>query len=122
MRTRGTRTPGRASHPKGRRHRCRRTILHTVPGPHGRSLLLSLPPLESTPGYWDPASANWRICPTSFGANQPARETTTPDAPSKTIAGPVSVSYLEELLAGAGVTPLLLQVIGLAHLVTTLAR
>ena len=39
---------------------------------------------------------------------------------SKTIAGPVSVSYLEELLAGAGVTPLLLRVTRLAHLVTTL--
>ena len=39
---------------------------------------------------------------------------------SKTTAGPVSVSYLEELLAGAGVTPLLLRVTRLAHLVTTL--
>ena len=25
---------------------------------------------ESTLGYWDPASANWRICPTSFGSSQ----------------------------------------------------
>jgi site-specific recombinase XerD len=39
---------------------------------------------------------------------------------SKTTAGPVSVSYLEELLARASVTPLLLRVTRLAHLVTTL--
>lgn len=39
---------------------------------------------------------------------------------SKTVAGPVSVNYLEKLLAPAGVTPLLLRVTRLAHLVTTL--
>jgi integrase len=39
---------------------------------------------------------------------------------SKTIAGPVSVSYLEKLLAPAEVTPTLLRVTRLAHLVTTL--
>ncbi len=39
---------------------------------------------------------------------------------SKTTAAPVSVSYLEELLAPAGVTPTLLRVTRLAHMVTTL--
>jgi site-specific recombinase XerD len=39
---------------------------------------------------------------------------------SKTIAAPVSVNYLEKLLAPAGVTPTLLRVTRLAHLVTTL--
>jgi integrase len=39
---------------------------------------------------------------------------------SKTVAGPVSVNYLEKLLAPAGVTPTLLRVTRLAHLVTTL--
>jgi site-specific recombinase XerD len=39
---------------------------------------------------------------------------------SKTVADPVSVSYLEKLLAPAGVTPTLLRVTRLAHLVTTL--
>jgi len=39
---------------------------------------------------------------------------------SKTTAGPVSVSYLEKLLSPAAVTPTLLRVTRLAHLVTTL--
>jgi integrase len=39
---------------------------------------------------------------------------------SKTVAAPVSVSYLQKLLAPAGVTPMLLRVTRLAHLVTTL--
>jgi site-specific recombinase XerD len=39
---------------------------------------------------------------------------------SKTTAAPVSVSYLEKLLAPAGVTPTLLRVTRLAHMVTTL--
>jgi len=39
---------------------------------------------------------------------------------SKTVAAPVSVSYLQRLLAPAGVTPTLLRVTRLAHLVTTL--
>lgn len=39
---------------------------------------------------------------------------------SKTVAGPVSVSYLEKLLSPAAVTPTLLRVTRLAHLVTTL--
>ena len=39
---------------------------------------------------------------------------------TKTIAGPVSASYLEKLLAPAGVTPLRLRVTRLADLVTTM--
>lgn len=39
---------------------------------------------------------------------------------SKTVADPVSASYLEKLLAPAGVTPTLLRVTRLAHMVTTL--
>jgi integrase len=39
---------------------------------------------------------------------------------SKTVAAPVSVSYLEKLLAPAGVTPTLLRVTRLAEMVTTL--
>ena len=39
---------------------------------------------------------------------------------SKTTAEPVSASYLKKLLAPAGVTPTLLRVTRLAHLVTTL--
>ena len=39
---------------------------------------------------------------------------------SKTVAAPVSVSYLQRLLAPAGVSPALLRVTRLAHLVTTL--
>jgi hypothetical protein len=33
---------------------------------HGGSRPSSLRTLEPTPGYWDPASASWRICPTPF--------------------------------------------------------
>jgi len=49
-----------------RRHRDCRAIPRTLPVPRGRSLSSSLSRARIYAGYWDAASADWRICPTSF--------------------------------------------------------
>ena len=67
------RTPGTASYAKDRWHRCLPDdSAHLVCSPlAGRSRHL-FRMFESTLGCWDPASAIWRICPTSFGSGRRA--------------------------------------------------
>jgi hypothetical protein len=65
LRTWRTRTPGPACFAEGRCHWYCRTILRILPVPvagHSRHPCM----VESTLGYWEPASADWRICTTSF--------------------------------------------------------
>jgi hypothetical protein len=45
---------------------------HIACSPWQVAIVVPFRMLESTLGYWDPASADWRICPTSFGPRQRA--------------------------------------------------
>jgi hypothetical protein len=46
--------------------------VRTLPAPRGRPLSSSLSHGRIYAGYWDPASADWRIYPTSFEPRQRA--------------------------------------------------